>query len=344
MTIREATTADVPRLVALTRRFIATSGYAAVLADNPAAVTALVTYLIEDPAGLVLVADTGTGAEDAVVGLLGVALTPSLYSGERVVVETIWWVEPAARGPGLALLRAAERWAAEQGAVRIEMMAPVDGLGPRVGRLYQRRGYRAVETHYVAPVVPAMTALTVVDDVLPDVTAYVAAARARPFGDLRGNGLVFHGMAVPPDDSVPQAIATRWPALTPTLSLLRQSPAGQVEPHLIHTDDDMGDWTAILYLTETPPDGDGTTFYRQRATGALTSAAATAVDAAWDDLTQWEPWATVPAKPHRLLLFPSGYFHARALPENYGAGDTARLIQVTFGTGALASGGGMLWV
>lgn len=333
MTIREATVADVPRLVALTRRFIATSGYAAVLADNPAAVTALVTYLIEDPAGLVLVADTGSGAEDAVVGLLGVALTPSLYSGERVVLETIWWVEPEARGPGLALLRAAERWAAEQGAVRIEMIAPVDGLGPRVGQLYQRRGYRAVETHYVAPVTPAMTALTLVDDIVP--TAYGAAARAQPFGDLVAADLVFHGMALPPDDTVPQAIRARWPHLTPTLSLLRQSPAGQVEPHLIHTDDDMGDWTAITYLTADPAPGDGTTFYRQRATGALTRTAATAQALAWEDLDQWEPWTTVPAKPSRLVLFPSGYYHARALPENYGAGDTARLIQVTFGTGGL---------
>ena len=57
-----------------------------------------------------------------------------------------WWVDPAARGIGLALLRRAERWAAETGAAAIQMIAPA--TNPRVGRIYERRGYRALETSY----------------------------------------------------------------------------------------------------------------------------------------------------------------------------------------------------
>jgi GNAT superfamily N-acetyltransferase len=335
MTIRPATLADVPRLVAGFRQFVATSHYAAFVPDAPAHVTALSEHLVTAPTTTVLVTETDAG----VTGLLGLGVTAHPYSGQRLAVEVIWWVAPEARGCGPALLRAGERWAAEQGADAIQMIAPADAAGRRVGRFYERRGYQAVETTYYAPVTAALTAITVVDEVRPDFPAYQARARAQTVGDLATADLVFHGIGHPPDDTLPQWIATRWPALTPTLSLLRRSPAGQVEPHLIHTDADMGDWTAILYLTDDPPVGDGTTFWRSRATGARASTAATADAAAWADLTQWEPWTTVAARPNRLVLFPAAYYHARAIPENYGLGATARLIQLVFGTGTVPVGG-----
>jgi hypothetical protein len=252
--------------------------------------------------------------------------------------ELMWYMDPAARGGGLALLARAERWAAEMGAQQIQMIAPA--TNPRVGRLYEHRGYRALETSYQAPVTPAMSALTVIDDVLPDLEAYRAATRAQPFGDVAPltAGAVFHGIASPVSDVLPAWIRTRYPTLTPTASFVRQSPAGQDEPNYVHTDCDMGQWTAIAYLTDQPPDGDGTTFWRWRETGAVRSVAATPAEQhaewlAWRDLAQWEPWTTVPARPNRVVLFPAAYFHARAIPANYGTGETARLIQVVFGTG-----------
>lgn len=334
MTIRPATLADVPRLVAMGRQQIAAT-YGATIADNPAQVEATVTALVTEPSGACFVAEQ----EDVVVGMIGLAATTSHCSGAPTAAEIMWWVEPEARGGGLALLTRAERWAAETGAAVIQMVAPASH--PRVGRLYAHRGYRALETIYQAPVTPRMTALTVVDDVLPDFAAYVAAARAQPLGPVEtAPGVTFHGLAPAPDQTLPAWIAARWPALTPTTTFLRQGPAGQVEPHLIHTDRDMGDWTAIAYLTEQPPAGDGTTFYRWTATGAIMSLATTGEALleewqAWRDPAPWTPWQTVPARPNRVVLFPSCYFHSRALPENYGQGDTARLIQVVFGTGGL---------
>jgi hypothetical protein len=247
----------------------------------------------------------------------------------------MWWVEPAARGCGLALLKRAERWALETGATAIQMSAPE----ARVGRLYERRGYRLVEMTYQAPVTAAMSAITIHDDVLPDVAAYRAAIRAGPFGDVETSpGVVFHGINRALDGTLAGWMATHYPALTPTLTFARQSPAGQVEPHLIHTDRDMGDWTGILYLTDAPPPEDGTTFWRSTATGAVQSTADTGealLDEwlTWPDPTQWAAWHTVPARPNRLVLFPAPYFHSRAIAANYGADAGARLIQVIFGTG-----------
>jgi GNAT superfamily N-acetyltransferase len=332
MTIRPATLSDVPRLVAMGRaQLVATYGDA--VADAPAALEALATQLVTSPTAACFVADR----DGEVVGMIGVVGYAHHLSGEPTAGEVMWWVDPDARGCGVALLRRAERWAAETGARTIQMIAPA--RHPLVGRLYERRGYTAMETIYQAPVTPAMSAITVVDDVLPDVDAYRARALAQDFRDVEtGPGVVFHGIADPVDDTLVRWLTARYPSLTPTRSFVRRSPAWQAEPNYIHTDRDMGDWTAIAYLTADPPAGDGTTFWRWRATGQLRS---TAVDGeallgewvAWRDQAQWAPWHIVPARPNRLILFPAAYFHSRALPDNYGTGDTARVIQVVFGTG-----------
>lgn len=334
LTIRSATLADVPRLVAMGRQQIAAL-YGGAVADDPAALEALATQLVIAPTCACFVADR----DGAVVGMIGLVGYAHHLSGVSTVGEVMWWVDPAARGAGLALLRRAERWAAETGAQVMQMMAPA--TNPLVGRLYERRGYQAVETTYQAAVTPAMSAICVVDDVLPDFASYVAGTRAQPFASVEPSpAAVFHGIAPTVSDALPQWIAARYPALTPTKTFVRQSPVGQAEPNFIHTDRDMGDWTAIAYLTEAPPAGDGTTFWRWTATGAIASTATTGEALleewlAWRDAAQWEPWHTVPARPNRVVLFPACYFHSRAIPANYGTGDTARLIQVVFGTGGL---------
>lgn len=183
--------------------------------------------------------------------------------------------------------------------------------------------------------------MVVVDGVLADPVAYRNAVLARPFGDVSfGPDLTFHGIQLAEDQTFPAWIAREFPKLTPTLSFFRQSPLGQVEPNYVHTDRDMGDWTAILYLTPRPAAGDGTTFWRHRPTGALCSVA-TGPDAAreeqraWRDPTQWVPVSHVAAVFGRAVVFPAARFHSRSIRENYGAADTARLIQVVFGLGSL---------
>jgi hypothetical protein len=188
-----------------------------------------------------------------------------------------------------------------------------------------------------------VSALLVFDEVIPDFPAYQRMVRALPFASVPMGPVVFHGIAPCPDPTLPAWIRARCPAAVPGLSICRQSPAGQVEPSFVHTDRDMGDWTAILYLTDDPRPDDGTTFWRHRATGAAASTAMTANEFAdegrdWRHTDRWEPWHTVAAVPNRLLLFPAPCFHSRAIFDNYGTGAGARLIQLVFGTGSLREG------
>lgn len=179
----------------------------------------------------------------------------------------------------------------------------------------------------------------VIDDAVPDPEGYRAAALLCHFEDVPvGETVVFHGMAGIGANPLSDMLASDF-GLTTTYAAFRLSPEGQEEPSFIHTDRDMGEWTAILYLNPEPPEGDGTIFWRRKDTGAIASTAAPEelldewLD--WRHDALWEPWTVVAAKFNRLLLFPAPYFHSRAIRENWGTGIDARLIQLCFGTGAL---------
>jgi len=183
--------------------------------------------------------------------------------------------------------------------------------------------------------------LYVFDDLLDDPADYERIVRAQEFKTIEIGPATFHGIAACPDDALPRAIEAVFPHTHATLTFFRQSPAGQVEPNFIHTDRDMGDWTAILYLTSQPPAGDGTAFWRRKSDGAQASTARTDAEffaewATWRERDLWEPWHTIEAKQNRLLVFPAPAFHSRALFDGYGErGTSARLIQLVFGIGRL---------
>jgi hypothetical protein len=166
------------------------------------------------------------------------------------------------------------------------------------------------------------------DNVLPDPDAYRREALAQPFGPFDAGAVVFHGIAASPNPAFVAWFAATYPQYVPMLTFLRQSPDGQDEPNFIHTDVDMGDVTAILYLTPDPPAEDGTSFWRHVASWQVTGDVLTG--AAGKDLSAWVCEQTVPAAFNRCVVFDAARFHSRALPQNYGTGDGARLIQVLF--------------
>ncbi len=161
------------------------------------------------------------------------------------------------------------------------------------------------------------------NDVLADPVAYRAAVRALPFSTYE----TFQGIATGLNDALETWIRRTYPSLVPTLTFARHSPYGQREPNDIHTDVNMGYWTAILYLTDPPDPRDGTLFWRNGA-GAVSGVAFED----GHDRSRWECWHRVQARFNRLVLFPASYFHSRAIVENYGPPDDGRLIQVVFGT------------
>ena len=177
--------------------------------------------------------------------------------------------------------------------------------------------------------------IRVYDNVLPDPEGYRALALAHAFRTFTIGNVEWRGFAECEPSGLTDWLQDRRPDLTATLSLLRQSPKGQAEPHYIHTVRSMGDGTAILYLPPSPKAGDGTDFWRHRWSGVTESRAESATEIAqesqaWSDRDQWSLRLHVASRFNRVVLFPAEYFHSRALYENYGDGDTARLTQIVF--------------
>jgi hypothetical protein len=180
--------------------------------------------------------------------------------------------------------------------------------------------------------------IQVADDFLPPAVAegLRKEALSREFRSFHFEHCSFHGISIMSlDSAIPFVLRTLFDRVEPTLSFLRKSPAGQQEPHFIHTDIDMGEWSAIYYLNPDPPAGDGTAFWTHRATGAIESSIPHERSEEGQSPDAWERRQLVEARFNRLLLFPSSYFHSRAIFENWSQSDDARLMQVTFGRGSI---------
>lgn len=144
--IREATEADIPRVLEMGRRFFETAGWPDVAEWDDASTEWTLRFLIEQPTGALFVAE-----EDGhVVGMTGGMVMPFYFNHtHRTGQELFWWVEPEHRGIGSGLFDALEAWAREAGAQTFTMIA-VDRLKPDVmARIYRARGYRPSEHAFI---------------------------------------------------------------------------------------------------------------------------------------------------------------------------------------------------
>ena len=140
MEIREAVAGDLDAIVAMGEHFLAQTPYQTRIGRNPAQMRALAEHLITGAHGALFVA----ARAGTLVGMIGVFVFPHPISGEAIGSEVMWWMEPDARGAGIRLLRAAERWVKARGATRFQMIAPT----PDVEAIYERLGFEKVETVY----------------------------------------------------------------------------------------------------------------------------------------------------------------------------------------------------
>lgn len=146
--IRRATEADIPAIIAMSRKFYATTHYARTIPIDDESVGKIAAWLIDT--GVMLVAE----ADGRVCGMVGLAVTPFMFNnGYSSAYEVVWWVDPDAQGIGVgkALLSAVEPACKEAGATTAHMVH-LPNSPPQAAALYERMGYRHSETSYTKEV------------------------------------------------------------------------------------------------------------------------------------------------------------------------------------------------
>ncbi|KAA3504355.1 GNAT family N-acetyltransferase [Rhizobium rhizogenes] len=141
MDVRFATAEDRDRVVALLRESHEAAGFTfpfqAAYADR------LFQQHMLSPMACVLV--TGERAQ----GVLMASAFDHPFGAGRMAKETVWFVTPEARGRGaIKMLDAYEAWARSVACVSAGMASLATN---DVSSLYERRGYSAVETHFMKP-------------------------------------------------------------------------------------------------------------------------------------------------------------------------------------------------
>ena len=104
--------------------------------------------LIEANIGVIFLLESSRN----IVGGLGAIKCPDPNNGEMIASELFWFVEKEYRGSGLKLLKAFEAWAQEQGIKKILMVHLSELMPGKLKKLYERMGYKELETHYIKEV------------------------------------------------------------------------------------------------------------------------------------------------------------------------------------------------
>lgn len=152
--------------------------------------------------------------------------------------------------------------------------------------------------------------LIIVDNVIESPIKYVSEILEKDFIDVSDGVNVFQNIQprYEPDEFTSYVSDLVGPMYDVSWNFVRKSPLNQDEPNFIHTDEMMGDITAILYLSIKHPDGDGTTIYNDDGSKSC----------------------VIYSKFNRMIVFDSSLPHSRNIFENFGTGDESRLIQVVF--------------
>ncbi len=141
--IRKATEADVPAIVAMARKFYATTSYAEFAPMDDGAVAALVRQLMDS---VMLVHET----DGRIDGMVGLVVAPFMFNNAvKAAYEVVWWVDPQARGgiAGKALLEAVEPACKALGC-SIVVMVHLHNSPPQAAALYERMSYHHTESSY----------------------------------------------------------------------------------------------------------------------------------------------------------------------------------------------------
>jgi GNAT superfamily N-acetyltransferase len=145
--IRDAIEADIPAIVERGAEFFEEAGWSDVSAYDPDTMAQTLANMIAAPGGIVLVAYD----DDRLVGMAGGLVYPAYFNVHHLTgQEMFWWVAPEYRsGLGSKMLEALEASAKDRGCHSWSMICLAKVRPEVVGRLYERRGYRASERSYI---------------------------------------------------------------------------------------------------------------------------------------------------------------------------------------------------
>lgn len=145
--IRPAIIDDIPTIAQLGEKFHAQAGWSDVFSYSIDDCAASLTQYMNLDNFICLVADEGQ-----IVGMVAGVTAPVYFNhSHKSGEELFWWVDPdhASRGLGLKLLDALEEAGKAQGCLSWQMKSIAMLNGDRMGKLYQRRGYRASEHSFI---------------------------------------------------------------------------------------------------------------------------------------------------------------------------------------------------
>ena len=149
-----------------------------------------------------------------------------------------------------------------------------------------------------------------IDNVLSNPDQYIKDVLNQEFVDVSDGVNTFQNIQPKPhDDEFANVLLNTVPeGYEVNYNFVRKSPLNQHEPNFIHSDEMMGDLTAILYLSKKHPSDDGTTIHDSDGKKAC----------------------VFYSRFNRMLVFESQVPHRRNLYDNFGQDDEARIIQVIF--------------
>lgn len=102
--------------------------------------------LIKSEIGLVLVVET---EDNEILGAFGGMIYPNPNNGAGTASQIFWFMHPGKRGLGVRLLKEFEEIAVEMGCTRIFTTSILNEHAERMGRMFIRKGYKPIETHWV---------------------------------------------------------------------------------------------------------------------------------------------------------------------------------------------------
>jgi GNAT superfamily N-acetyltransferase len=133
--IREATHADIPRLLEMGEKFAAKAGLVDHCGYDPESMAATFSAMIERDEFCLFIGEAGA---------IGGMKAPHPFNHAKLMAdELFWWSEGR---EGLRLLEAYEEWAGDA----MIRMTTLEAVNPdRMSKFYQRRGYQPLERVFV---------------------------------------------------------------------------------------------------------------------------------------------------------------------------------------------------